>query len=188
MKKLFRNRKLALGLNTAIFLALILSSSLVLSHDDDDDDDDDAAAQEINSNEDSSAVMPVANDSLYALINENYQPVRHIFEYSCFDCHSTFTKYPWYYEIPGIKGLIDDDIKEGIGHFDLSNDFPFKSKHDQADILKDIKEEIEEDGMPLISYRMIHWGRLIEGAQRDSVFQWIDASLALLPQTEDTDK
>ncbi len=186
MKKLFKSRKLALGLSTAIFLALIMSSSLVLSHDDDDDDDDDAQAT--TPTDSNSTTTIAANDSLYALINENYQSVRHIFEYSCFDCHSTFTNYPWYYEIPGIKGLIDDDIKEGMGHFDLSNDFPFKSKHDQADILKDIKEEIEEDGMPLISYRMIHWGRLIEGARRDSVFQWIDASLALLPQTEDADE
>jgi hypothetical protein len=46
--------------------------------------------------------------------------------------------------------------------------------------LGDIKEKIEEDEMPLLSYRMMHWGRLIEGARRDSVFEWIDTSLALI--------
>ena len=120
------------------------------------------------------------HDSVYSVINENYQTVRHIFERSCFDCHSSLGNYPWYYEIPGIKGMIDDDIKEAMEQFDLSNDFPFKSKHDQTELLEDIKTEIEENEMPLISYRMMHWGRLIEGAQRDSVFEWINSSLALL--------
>jgi len=123
-------------------------------------------------------------DSVYTQINKDYQSVRHIFENSCFDCHSTFTKYPWYYKLPGIKGLIDDDIKEASKQMDLSNDFPFGGKYPSTEILKDIKEEIENDDMPLFSYRMMHWGKLIEDKRRDSVFQWIDKSMELLKQNK----
>lgn len=185
MKKLYENRKLIMGLNTVIFLALIMSSTLVLSDDDDDDDDN---PQEITPPDSNSSVTIAANDSIYALINEDYKSVRHIFEHSCFDCHSTLTNYPWYYEIPGIKGLIDDDIKDAKEKVDFSNNFPFGGDDSQGEILGDIKEEIEEDEMPLISYRMIHWGRQIEGASRDSVFEWINTSLARLNQTEETVK
>ncbi len=127
-------------------------------------------------------------DSVYIIINENYLKVRYIFEKSCFDCHSKYAKYPWYYKTPGIKVMIDEDIKEARGHFDLSNDFPFISEHSQLDLLNDIKEEIENNDMPLLSYRMMHWGRLVEGAKRDSVFAWINASIALLKQAEEAGK
>ncbi len=169
--------RLAKGIMVAISIVALPYAS-ILSHGDEHEDEegDSTQVEEAALDDNSGAVQ----DSIYAVINENYQTVRHIFEKSCFDCHSTFTSYPWYYEIPGIKGLIDDDIKEATGHFDLSKDFPFISKHDQADLLGDIKEKIEEDEMPLLSYRMMHWGRLIEDARRDSVFEWIDASLALL--------
>lgn len=181
MNRIGKNRKLLLVLNFVIVFMILWSSALVFSHGDDE-------ADESLASEDTSKVVAAPSDSLYSAINEKYQDVRYIFEHSCFDCHSTLTSYPWYYEIPGIKGMIDEDIKEALEHFDLSNDFPFKSKHDQVDLLKDIKEEIEEDEMPLKSYRMMHWGRLIEGARRDSVFEWINASIALLKQAEETVK
>jgi len=170
-------KRLARGTAVAILVTALPYVS-ILSHGDKHEEESDTTQVEAGAPLDDRTVA--IQDSVYAVINKNYQTVRHIFEYSCFDCHSTFTDYPWYHKIPGIKGLIDDDIKEAMGHFDLSNDFPFISKHDQADLLKDIKEEIEEDEMPLISYRMMHWGRLIEGARRDSVFEWINTSLALI--------
>jgi len=159
-------------------LIVALPYATILSHGDElEDEKSDTSQVEGTPLDDRTTAV---QDSNYAVINENYQTVRHIFERSCFDCHSTLTNYPWYYEIPGIKGMIDDDIKEALENFDLSNDFPFKSKYNQADILGDIKTEIEENEMPLIRYRMMHWGRLIESSQRDSVFEWINSSLALL--------
>jgi len=110
--------------------------------------------------------------------------VRHIFEYSCFDCHSSFTSYPWYYNIPGINGMIDEDVAEALEHFDLTKDFPFISEHSQLDLLVDIKKEISSGDMPLMSYRTMHWGRLIEDEKQDSVFEWIDSSITLLKSIE----
>ena len=119
-------------------------------------------------------------DSVFALINLRFQSVKPILENSCFDCHSQSTDYPWYHSIPIISGMIDDHVAEGLEHLDMSQDFPFAGKEDGLKLLEEIKKEIEEDEMPLCSYRLLHWGKLIEGDQRDSLFSWIDETTLTL--------
>lgn len=119
-------------------------------------------------------------DSVFLMINQKYQPVRPVLRHSCFDCHSDSTRYPWYHKLPLIKGMIDDHIAEGREHLDLSHNFPFAGKGNSLELLGEIKEEIENDKMPLLSYRLLHWGTLIEGEQRDSVFAWIDSTSIIL--------
>jgi hypothetical protein len=180
MKTPMPERKPAGKIGAVSLTAVLLFAALVISH------EGETKTENMPGN-DSLVTTTPQRDSVYAVINENYQSVRRFFEYSCFDCHSTMTNYPWYYKIPGIKGMVDEDIKEGLEHFDLTEDFPFKSKHSQADILEDIREEIEEGEMPLMSYRLMHWGRMIEGPKRDSVFKWIDTSLEMLKSLESED-
>ena len=67
-------------------------------------------------------------------------------------------------------------VKEGREHLDFTDGFPFKSKEPILEILHELKEEVEEGEMPLLSYRIIHWGSLIENEQQDSLFQWIEAT------------
>lgn len=164
-----------------ILIPLVLIAMPIVSilghgdkHDHDDQENEEAPDTLIADTADS------VQDSLNAIINEKYQTVRHIFKYSCFDCHSDSTKNPWYHFIPGIKGMMDDDVKDAKKHLDLSNDFPFGGHGTQLENLNEIKKQIEDGEMPLVSYRMMHWGRLIENERRDSVFQWIDESIELL--------
>ena len=119
-------------------------------------------------------------DSVFALINQKYQSVKPVLENSCFDCHSQSTDYPWYHNVPLIEGMMDDHIAEGVKHLDMSQDFPFAGKEDGLKLLGEIKEEIEEEEMPLFSYRLLHWGKLIEGEKRDSLFAWIDETTVTL--------
>jgi hypothetical protein len=119
-------------------------------------------------------------DSLFALIDDNFKMVKPIFEKSCYDCHSSATKYPWYHSIPLIKGMIDDDVKKGRKNVDFTSGFPFEGKAPTLQILHNIRDEISEGSMPLWQYRLIHWGTKIEGARRDSVFAWLDSSIAMI--------
>ena len=119
-----------------------------------------------------------ALDSVYTSISGTYLGIEPILKKSCYDCHSDSTRYPWYYKIPGIHGMIDNDIREARKHLVLSNRFPFGGPHSPEEQLRGIKEEIEEGGMPIWMYRTMHWNRLIEGTAQDSVFQWIDSALA----------
>jgi hypothetical protein len=118
--------------------------------------------------------------AVYKQINEEYLKIKPILEYSCFDCHSNKTEYPWYHVIPGVKGLIDEDVEHGLKHLDLSVDFPFIGEGSQIDMLREIKGEVESGNMPLLSYRLMHWCTKIEGAKQDSLFQWIDSSIVKL--------
>ena len=119
-------------------------------------------------------------DSLFALIDENFKFVRPIFEHSCYDCHSNATKYPWYHSLPVIKGMIDDDIKRGRKKVDFSDGFPFEGKGPALQILHNIRDETNEGSMPIWQYRLIHWGTSIDGARKDSVFAWLDSSIAMI--------
>lgn len=124
-------------------------------------------------------------DSVFALVNEMYQPVKRILQRSCFDCHSQETCYPWYYKLPLVKGMIDEDIRKGRERLDMSHDFPFSGRLNSLKLLAEIREEIEHDEMPLFSYRLLHWGTLIEGQRRDSLFAWIDTTTAILTEFYD---
>lgn len=162
-----------LGRVVLLIAALALLIPMMLVADDDEDEMVMESATE-------APTLDSATDSIYQLIDKSYQAVRPIFEKSCFDCHSSLTDFPWYHSLPLIGGMLDDHVKEGRKHLDLSNDFPFGGDGDQAEHLKDIKGEIEDGEMPLWSYRLIHWGTAIEDERRDSVFGWIDESLKLL--------
>ena len=128
--------------------------------------------------------MKALNDA-YAKIGAEYPKVEPILRASCFDCHSSHTVYPWYYDLPIIKGLIDNDIKEAREHMDMDKGFPFDGHASQLENLQAVREEIVENEMPLFSYRLIHWGSRIDGARRDTLFTWIDSSVALLTKVYD---
>ena len=171
-------------LNGFLVLGLLLLIPVVstLSHGKKKHDDDHKNDKQETVDSTLSDSSQIIQDSVYAAINENYQTVRYIFKNSCFDCHSDSTKYPWYHVLPFIGGMIDDDIEEAKEHLDMSNDFPFGGHAAQIEQLKVIKEQIKDGDMPILSYRFMHWGHLIEGKRQDSVFLWIDESIALLKQ------
>lgn len=163
-----------------LFAALALLITTAVSSEDEDEGGDEMNTEVMREALSDSSRMLL--DSIYAVINSNYQTIKPIFEKSCFDCHTAKTDYPWYHSLPIISGMIDDHIKEGREHLDMTDDFPFKSKENLEEIMEEIKEEIEKNDMPLFSYRLMHWGTAIEGDTQDSVFQWIDNSLLMIEQ------
>jgi len=126
------------------------------------------------------AATPTNWDSLYSVINTGYQRVEPIFRRGCYDCHSIQTDYPWYHSLPLVKGFLDDHIKEGREHLDLTDGFPFKGKKQRADDLFEIKEVLLEGEMPLWSYKLMHWGAAPDDVEIDSIMAWVDESLQLL--------
>src|SRR3989344_3170613 len=48
--------------------------------------------------------------------------IKPIFQKKCFDCHSNYTRYPWYYKVGVGKDIIDEDIREGKIRMDMSRD------------------------------------------------------------------
>lgn len=119
-------------------------------------------------------------DSIFVLINERYTAVEHILKKDCYNCHSIQTDFPWYHSIPGVAGFMDGHISEAQEHVDFSYGFPFGGHGDPLSTLLEIKDEIEDGNMPIFSYRIMHWGSLIEGDKQDTLFLWIDESVAMI--------
>lgn len=74
---------------------------------------------------------------------------------ACFDCHSNYTKYPWYTNIAPASWWIKGHINEGKEHLNFSEwgDYS-KKKADHK--LEECYEEVEERHMPLQSYTYLH--------------------------------
>ncbi len=122
----------------------------------------------------------LVQDSVYAEINNGFVTLRPIFVKGCFDCHTHQTRFPWYYKLPIIKGMIDSDIRNAHKKLDMEPGFPFSKRGDVADDLVNIHDELQSSDMPPLSYRFMHWDAKPSKAERDSVFNWINRSLKSL--------
>ncbi|MFQ5607093.1 MAG: heme-binding domain-containing protein [Candidatus Zixiibacteriota bacterium] len=172
-----------------LLTSLILSTALILlfglrpalGH---DDDDHDAKPDSLAMSDTSAAAQALRSslDSVYIAIAMTYPTVKPMLKYSCYDCHSDQTDYPWYHGLPLVKGFLDDHVEEAREHLDMSNGFPFGGHASQLKQLHEIEEQVEEGEMPLFSYRIMHWGKLIEGEKQDTLFEWIASSEAAIKQ------
>lgn len=117
----------------------------------------------------------------YIEINQEYKTdIKPIFKVKCFDCHSTQTRYPWYYKIPGIKQMIDYDTREAKKHLDMTKDFPFISHETPLKDLKSIQESILEDEMPPLRYLLGHWDARLTQKEKEQVSLWSKKSIQIL--------
>ncbi len=114
--------------------------------------------------------VPVAAPRLAETYRREIEP---IFQKKCFDCHSTKTRYPWYYKLPGARQLIDYDTREAKEHIDMTDGFPFQGHHSLEDQLKDLGEVVEKNKMPLWRYRLLHPGSGLTRKEKETILNWL---------------
>jgi len=118
-------------------------------------------------------------------INSAYiKDIKPIFKIKCFDCHGTLENSPWYYNVPGIKQLMDWDMEEAKEHLDMRKDFPFVSHETPLEDLKSLKETIEEDEMPPLQYVLGHWDSRLNKKEKKKLYKWVEDSLKELGDTK----
>lgn len=83
------------------------------------------------------------------------EDVNTMLKYSCVDCHSHSSKYPWYTNIEPISWWIKGHIKGGLQHLNFSvwqaYDAP-KRRHKIDECI----EVLEQERMPIKSYTWAH--------------------------------
>ncbi len=120
-------------------------------------------------------------EEIYKKINTSYlKKIKPIFKKSCFDCHSSQTTYPWYYKVPGVKQLIDSDIKEAKSHLDFSNDYPFVSHDSPENDLKSIEKSVSKKTMPPKKYLWLHNNAKLSQKEVEEIKKWVKESLGAL--------
>ena len=119
----------------------------------------------------------------YNIINQEYlRDVKQIFITKCFDCHGDLKKLPWYYSVPGVKQLINSDMKKAKIHLDLRGDFPFKSHSTPKNDLYAIKHSVDKNKMPPLRYRVMHKNSAITDSDKNLIYNWIEKSIKLLSE------
>ncbi|WP_047547669.1 heme-binding domain-containing protein [Psychroserpens sp. Hel_I_66] len=108
-----------------------------------------------------------------AFIAETNPPskVQNILETTCFDCHSDFTRYPWYDKITPVNYWLAEHIEDGKKHFNASawSDYDLKKKEHK---IHELVEEVEEKKMPLESYTYTHGDANLTDEQIAAVVAW----------------
>ena len=74
---------------------------------------------------------------------------------ACYDCHSNNTDYPWYNKVQPVSWYLEDHIEEAKHHLNFST-FANLSDEKKKKKLKEMAEEMEDDEMPLTSYKLMH--------------------------------
>ena len=99
------------------------------------------------------------------------EEVKLIIEQNCFDCHSSFTTYPWYNNITPVNYWMADHIKHAKGHLDFSKweEYSIKKKDHKLD---EVIEMVEKKEMPLPSYTWMHGDAKLTDAQIEIVISW----------------
>ena len=113
-----------------------------------------------NKTNDISTIIKIPND-----VNE-------ILKTSCADCHSNTTVYPWYSESAPVSWYLASHVKDGKEHLNFS-EWTSYNQDQKEHILKDLKEELEDQEMPLKSYLIIHKGAEMTKNQYETLLNWV---------------
>jgi hypothetical protein len=99
--------------------------------------------------------------------------VKNILQTSCNDCHSNNTVYPWYNYIQPVAWYLNDHVMEGKKRLNFS-EFASYRIGKQYRKLEEINNEIEEGGMPLESYTLIHSNAKLNDNQKTTIYKWVN--------------
>lgn len=90
---------------------------------------------------------------------------------ACFDCHSNETTWPWYSNIAPVSWLVYHDVIEARDRMNFSEWGRPQPGIDQ------VIEEIEEGGMPLPQYLLMHPNARLSAQEREALIEGLRKSL-----------
>ncbi|QOR76705.1 MAG: heme-binding domain-containing protein [Thermoflavifilum sp.] len=103
---------------------------------------------------------------------------------SCYDCHSNYTHYPWYFHIQPVAWWMNSHIQEGKHHLNFSEfakyppDVARKKFHAIYEVMRD-------HSMPISSYLWMHKEARLSDQQYQQIAEWAQ-QMSLHPQLQDT--
>lgn len=96
-----------------------------------------------------------SSTSDFLIHNHVPKSIKNKIQNSCYDCHSNSTRYPWYNRVQPIAWFLEKHIKEGKEALNFSN-WDSLSDRQKNSKLNSIIKQIEQNEMPLKSYKLLH--------------------------------
>ena len=91
---------------------------------------------------------------------------------SCYDCHSNYTDYKWFDHIAPGTWLVDNHIKEGKEHLNLSK-WGKMDYRDKRSLLSKMATNINDGTMPLSDYTFIHTDAILSEEEKAEILTWL---------------
>jgi hypothetical protein len=105
--------------------------------------------------------------------------VKTVLERSCFDCHSNRTRWPWYAYVAPASWFVTHHVEDARGDLNFT-EWPAMDFEAQLHDLDEMKEEIEEEEMPLPSYLLVHRSSRLSQQERSMLIAWIEEEMTSL--------
>lgn len=126
--------------------------------------------------------------SIDAFVSETHptDEVMLVLKQACFDCHSDFTRYPWYNNITPVNYWLNGHIDHGKGELNFSKWSSYSVKRKDHK-LEEVIEMVEKKEMPLPSYTWTHKDAILTDTQIKSVKDWAEQvrmGYQILPKPE----
>ena len=97
--------------------------------------------------------------------------VQAVLKKACYDCHSNNTNYPWYSNIQPVGWFLANHLSEGKRRLNFS-EFGSYTQRRQLSKLNDIANEVQDDAMPLSSYKLLHKEARLTANEKSLVIKW----------------
>jgi hypothetical protein len=97
--------------------------------------------------------------------------VAEVLRTSCYDCHSNETRWPWYSRVAPVSWLVAHDVDEARDHLNFSLWGTYEPKRQQH-LASEIREEVEDGGMPLGKYLLAHPDARLTNESRALLAAW----------------
>ena len=110
--------------------------------------------------------------------------VQAILKAACYDCHSNNSAYPWYAEIQPLGWSINKHIVNGKAELNF-DEFGTYSKKKRKTKLMAIASQIQDDEMPLNSYRWLHSDANLSNAEKQMLINWTAATIEFIELNSD---
>ncbi len=97
-----------------------------------------------------------------------------ILKHACMDCHSHYTRYPWYTNLEPFSWYVKGHIKHGRGKLNFS-EWGDYDEEDKSYLLHECEEVLKEKRMPLASYMIAHPKARITQENRNELIKFFNS-------------
>ncbi len=105
-----------------------------------------------------------------------FRPVSTIMQNKCADCHTpSATIYPIYAQLPFAQGLIKSDIEAAQQNIVFSQENLSGVKPFSRVELARIQNVVENNQMPILPYKVMHWDAALTDADRAAFLAFVQA-------------
>ena len=118
---------------------------------------------------------PTADQSLTLESQMRVEPkVTTVLARSCADCHSNYTRWPWYSNIAPVSWFVISHVNDGRRHLNISEWGKYDARR-QGEKLREICDMVKSGAMPLSSYTPLHPDSKLSSGDVGVLCEWANA-------------